>query len=250
MPRHETAPQPVLRLSRLRWAARPAGLAVRVATLVPLLVMARPLAAHAPGLQVYGGDVLGLSATLCLLACLAVTPVSRLVRFRTAAYWRRWLGLAMFWTGAAGLVIAGTGGPRGQWMMRLSGHAQEWTGTVVVVALVPLALTSNQWSQRVLGAYWKTWQRRLSWAVWLVVAAHLLMLGAWRVEAAFFLASGPLLAARVPAVRKDAGKWRASGYADSARWVLAGVAAGVFACGAGYLLYLEVVASVQAARLA
>ena len=229
---------------------RPTGFAVRVATLLPLVVMVRPLAARSPALQVHAGDVLGLGATLCLLACLTITPVAKLVKFRTAAYWRRWTGVAMFWIGFAGVVIAATGGPMGLWGMRLSGTVQAWTGTVIVVALVPLALTSNKWSQKMLGTYWKTWQRRLTWVVWVVVAVHVLSLAAWRVEAAFFMASGPLLAARVPAVRKDVGKWKTSGFADSARWVLAGSIAGVFACGMGYLLYLEVVASAAAVRLA
>ena len=218
--------------------------------LVPLVVMVRPLAARAPGLQVYAGVVLGLGATLCLLACLAVTPATRLVKFRAAASWRRWLGLCMFALGGAGLVIAGLGGPRGQWGMRLSGDVRAWTGTVIVVALIPLALTSNKWSQKLLGAYWKTWQRRLVWVAWAVVAVHVLALAAWRVEAAFFMASGPLLAARLPAVRKDVSRWKASGYADSARWVLAGAAVGVFGCGMAVLAGLEVVAAVQAVRLA
>jgi methionine sulfoxide reductase heme-binding subunit len=228
----------------------PAGLAVRVATLVPLVVMVRPLAARAPDLQVYGGQVLGLGATLCLVACLSITPVARLVKFRTAAPWRRWMGLAMFWIGTAGVVIAATGGPRGMWGMRLSGTVQAWTGTTVVVALVPLALTSNKWSQKMLGAYWKVWQRRLTWTVWAVVAVHVLTLAAWHAEAAFFMASGPLLVARVPAVRRDVGKWKTSGYADSARWVLAGMTSGVFGFGVAVLLYLEVTVSVAAVRLA
>jgi sulfoxide reductase heme-binding subunit YedZ len=211
--------------------------------------MVRPLYADAPRLQVYGGQVLGLGATLALLACLAVTPVSRLVKFRQASRWRKWFGLCVFWLGSAGLAIAALGGPLGQWGMRLSGHVQDWTGTVIVAALVPLALISNNWSQKMLGAYWKSWQRRLTWVAWAAVAVHVLTLAAWQTEAAFFMASGPLLIARLPAVRKDVGRWKTSGYADPARWVLAGIAIGVFACGAAVLLYLETVASVQAVRL-
>ena len=85
--------------------------------------------------------------------------------------------------------------------------------------------------------------------VWAAVAVHVLTLAAWQTEAAFFMASIPLLAARLPAVRKDVGRWKTSGYADPARWVLAGIAIGVFACGAAVLLYLETVASAQAVRL-
>ena len=249
-PRHVTAPQPIIRMPPPGKMSRAAVFAARMVPLLPLAVMLRPLYDQAPRLQLYAGDVLGLGATLCLLACLTVTPVSKLVKFRSAAQWRRWTGMCMFWIGAAGLTVAALGGPRGQWGMRLTGHVQTWTGTVIVAALVPLALTSNKWSQKMLGAYWKTWQRRLTWAVWAVVAVHVLTLAAWRVEAAFFMVSGPLLIARVPAVRKDVGRWKTSGYADSARWVLAGAVTGVFACGMFVLAYLEVAASVQAIRLA
>ena len=236
-------------MSRFRRLSRPAALAARCVPLVPLAVMVRPLYEQAPKLQAYGGQVLGLGATLALLACLAVTPVSRLVKFRTASRWRKWFGLCVFWLGAAGLLIAALGGPEGQWGMRLSGHVQDWTGTAIVAALVPLALISNNWSQKMLGTYWKAWQRRLTWVVWAAVAVHVLTLAAWQTEAAFFMASIPLLAARLPAVRKDVGRWKTSGYADPARWVLAGIAIGVFACGAAVLLYLETVASAQAVRL-
>jgi sulfoxide reductase heme-binding subunit YedZ len=236
-------------MPRGRWFTRPAGIVARLVPLVPLAVMVRPLYEQAPQLQVYGGQVLGLGATLCLLACLAVTPLTKLVKFRTAARWRKWFGLCVFWLGLAGLAVAALGGPEGQWGMRLSGRVQDWTGTVIVAALLPLAVISNNWSQKMLGTYWKVWQRRLTWVVWIVVAVHVLTLAAWQVEAAFFMASGPLLVARFPAVRKDVGKWKASGYADPARWVLAGVAIGVFACGVAVLLYLEAVAGARAVRL-
>lgn len=233
----------------MRPLSRPVLWAARALPLVPLAVMVRPLLAQAPRLQVYAGDVLGLGATLCLLACLTVTPAAKLVRFRAASDWRRWTGLAMFWTGFAGLVIAALGGPLQLAGLRLSGSVQAWTGTTIVAALVPLALTSNIWSQKTLGTYWKTWQRRLTWAAWTVVAVHVLTLAAWRVEASFFMTSGPLLLARAPAVRRDLSKWKTSGYADSARWLLTGAVAGVFICGMGFLLAAEVVACVAAVRL-
>jgi DMSO/TMAO reductase YedYZ heme-binding membrane subunit len=239
-------------LTRRKHAAipwRPAAIALaRFLPLAPLAVMLRPVWADAPRLQVYAGDVLGLGATLCLVACLAVTPAAKLVRWKQAAWWRRWLGLCMFITGSAGAVIA-LAGPDG-WLPSLSGHVQQWTGTALVAALIPLAVTSNTASQKMLGGFWKTWQQRLTWAAWAILAVHVLTLGMWRVEAAFFMASGPLIAARIPAVRKDLGRWRSSGYEDPARWVLSGIAVGVFACGAVVLLWMEVAAGVQAARLA
>ena len=220
--------------------------------LAPLVIMAHPILAHAPRLQVYGGQVLGLGATLCLIGCLAVTPVTRVIRWPRAAWWRRYLGMCVFVTGAAGLVIAALGLPgsgRSQWLMNLSGSAREWTGTVIVLALIPLAVTSNNLSQKLLGTHWKTWQRRLTWTAWGVLAVHIVTLAMWQTELAFFMASGPLLAARIPAVRKDLGGWKSSGYSDSARWLLTGITTGVFACGMALLMWMEVVACAQATRL-
>jgi methionine sulfoxide reductase heme-binding subunit len=230
------------RLSFLLWPAV-------LLPLAPLAVMARPLADDAPRLQAYGGQVLGLGATLCLIGCLAVTPATRMVRWKRAAWWRKWLGMCVFFTGAAGLAIAATGGPQSQLGMRVSGSSREWTGTVIVLALIPLALTSNKYSQKLLGTHWKAWQRRLTWAAWGVLAVHMVTLAAWQTEVAFIMASGPLLAARIPAARRDISGWQKGGYADGARWVLTGLAAGVFACGTAALTWMEVVACAQATRL-
>jgi methionine sulfoxide reductase heme-binding subunit len=211
--------------------------------------MVRPLAVNAARLQIYGGQVLGFGATLCLLGCLAVTPVTRIMRWKRASWWRKWLGLCVFFLGGAGLVIVATGGLRSQSMMDLAGNGQNWTGAVIVIALIPLALTSNRYFQKRLGSYWKTWQYRVTWAAWILLAVHLAVLGAWQTGIAFWMASAPLLAMRIPAVRKDLGRWKSAGYADNARWLLTGLAAGVFACGTGLLLWMEVVACAQAVRL-
>ena len=95
-----TALPPSVQRQRIRdsWAAVLRSAAV-VLPLAPLAVMARPLAVNAPMLQAYGGRVLGLGATLCLLGCLAVTPVTRLFRWKRAAWWRKWLGMCVFFPG-------------------------------------------------------------------------------------------------------------------------------------------------------
>lgn len=169
---------------------------------LPLGVAVRLLAVHPADLQRQAGDVLGLGAALCLLACLAVTPVATATGMRQAAEPRQWYGLWVFVLGAAGLVIAAAGGVRG-----CTGTVQQWTGTLIVVLLAPAAVTSNQLAQKLLGRYWKTWQRRLTWTAWAVLAVHLLLLSAW-VTAAFTLASVPLLAARVPGTRGQLARFR------------------------------------------
>ena len=134
--------------------------------------------------------------------------------------------------------------------MHAAATTREWTGTLIIIILLPLAVISNQLSQRLLGTWWKIWQRRLTWAAWAAVAVHILVLGAWQTELAFAAASAPLIAARIPAIRKDIATWRRDGYADPARSLLAGLAIGVFAYGFAILTWTEVVCSAQAVRLA
>ena len=63
---------------------RTAVAVLAVLPLLPVLVIARAVSFHVPRLQDYAGVILGLGATLCLLGCLAVTPVSWLTRFPAA----------------------------------------------------------------------------------------------------------------------------------------------------------------------
>jgi DMSO/TMAO reductase YedYZ heme-binding membrane subunit len=209
--------------------------------LVPLGVMIWPLWRQFPDVTKAAGDILGFGAVLSLLACLAVTPVTLVTGGKGAARWRRHFGLCVFVLGFAGLVIALTGrsmSPENVGM-RTTGHAREWTGTIIVALLIPLAATSSMFAQKALGAHWKTWQRRLTWAVWIAVTFHLLVLGRPDVIAAWLLASGPLGIARIPAVRADLVRWRRSGFTDTHLWILAGMAGLVFATGTAVLLGLE-----------
>ena len=220
---------------------------LRILPLIPILVMLRPVLADSPGAAFNGGSVLGFGATLCLIACLAITPLSRFIKIRDAASWRKWYGLCVLLLGATGILFSILDGPIGSWPMMVSGNVREWTGVLIVAALIPLAVTSNRPSQKFMGPNWKTWQRRLTWAVWLLLAIHLAVLADWNVEVMLFMASGPLIVARVPAVRKDLSHWRSTTYADSARWVLSGLLTGIFLCGVSSLIWMEVVASVRAA---
>jgi DMSO/TMAO reductase YedYZ heme-binding membrane subunit len=219
----------------------------KIIPLVPILVLVRPVIANSPGVQIHGGNALGFSATVCLVACLAITPLSRLMRIRDAASWRKWYGLCVLFLGATGILFSILDGPIGSWPMMVSGNVREWTGVLIVAALIPLATTSNLWSQKFLGSYWKIWQRRLTWAVWLLLAIHLAVLADWNVEVVLLMASAPLIVARVPAVRKDLSHWKSTSYEDSARWVLAGLLTGIFICGISSLIWMGVVASVRSA---
>lgn len=212
--------------------------------LIPLAVLVWPVWCRWPGLSAAAGNILGFGAVLCLLACLSVSPFAAVTGMKKAARWRRHYGVCVFILGLAGLAIAVSGRDMGSgaMAMRSAGHAREWTGTVIVVLLAPLVLTSSTLAQKMLGSHWKTWQRRLTWAVWGAITVHVLLLGRADVTAAWLLASGPLVITRIPAVRADLTRWRRSGYADTHLWILAGMAGTVLAAGAAILLGLEVTA--------
>ena len=74
------------------------------------------------------------------------------------------------------------------------------------------------------------------------------VLAAWQAEVAFWMRPGRC---SPPGSRRCARTWArgGAGYEDAARWMLAGMAAGVFACGTLVLLWMEVTAGVQATRL-
>ena len=163
---------------------------------------------------------------------------------RKAARWRRHYAGRVH-PGFAGLAIAVSGRYMGSvaMAMRSAGHAREWTGTVIVVLLAPLVLTSSTLAQKMLGSHWKTWQRRLTWAVWGAITVHVLLLGRRRTRPPPGCSRPvPLLITRIPAVRADITRWRRSGYADTHLWILTGMAFTAFAAGAGILLAMEVAA--------
>lgn len=220
--------------------------------IVPLVAILRPLYTQAPTLQKDAGDVLGFGALLCLLACLAITPMQKVTGMKQASKWRKWFGLWVFVLGGAGLIIAIIGGPMGltQWaIQRPAGHVQEWTGTLMVFLLIPLAITSNKMAQRWLGAHWKTWQRRLMWSVWAVLVIHLAVLRAWTAEISYLMVSGPLIVARIPDVRNDVNRWRRNEYIDSHLWILLGITTAVSIFGLVVLSWMEVKAIGKAVNL-
>lgn len=108
-PAHARAEPAPARITPRRATGKAAAACLAAVPLLPVLVIARAADYRIPHLQDYAGVILGLGATLCLLGCLAVTPVTWLARWPSAASWRRWLGLCVFITGAAGLAVAMAG---------------------------------------------------------------------------------------------------------------------------------------------
>jgi DMSO/TMAO reductase YedYZ heme-binding membrane subunit len=122
-------------------------------------------------------DTLGSGAELCLFLCLLVTPLVTLTGQRWFVPLRRWYGIMMACCSIGDAIAAGltdttfTGGFLG----RLAGHAFELMGFMMVLLVIPLLITGNQWAQRKLGKYWKQ-LHRLIYVIWGLLAAHLMLL--------------------------------------------------------------------------
>lgn len=222
---------------------KPLKLALRAWPLLPALALLRPIAAGSAHLPSYAGEVLGLDATLCLLACLTVTPMISVARVK-AAKLRWWYGIWMFALGFAGLVIELAAGHEGSVGARAAGSAENWTGLVIIVLLLPMVITSNRLAQKLLGPEWKNWQRSLMWTVWIVTGWHLLLLNAWLTFAAFAGASVPLILLRQARYRKAVKDWRAGGYSTAGWWLSLTVQATLFA------LCITILAAEEVAQVA
>lgn len=169
-------------------------------------------------IMTHADDVIGYDAILCLLACLAVTPVITVAKAPIAKL-RWWYGNWVFILGAAGLALHLIYSP-GSVAYRSSGNAVDWSGTFIVVLLLPMAATSAAAAQKLLGPEWKRWQRGLVWFVWVTVAFHLLIMHSWQVLSAYLLASLPAVIIRQRRVRKSIRSWRANGYSTGTWWFI------------------------------
>jgi DMSO/TMAO reductase YedYZ heme-binding membrane subunit len=188
--------------------------------------------------------VIGFDAALCLAACLAVTPAITVVRAPVAKL-RWWYGNWVFVLALAGLLIH-LAYPPGSVAFRVAGNAVDWTGTLIVVLLLPMAVTSSVAAQRLLGPEWKRWQRSLVWLVWAFVAVHLLLTGVWLAAGGFLAATLPFAVMRHPWVRREVKAWRAGGYSTGGWWAVLAVLAVMALSGVSVLVAGEVVAVARA----
>jgi len=121
-------------------------------------------------------DTLGTGAEISLFLCLLVTPMATITGQRWFIPLRRWYGIMMAACGIGDAVAAGiTDSFAGGVFGRLAGHVFELMGFMMVMLVIPLLITSNPYSQRKLGKYWKRFQR-LTYAIWALLAAHLILL--------------------------------------------------------------------------
>lgn len=204
---------------------------LRLWPLIPALFLIVPILRHGD-VEHFAGLILGLDATLCLIACITVTPLMTVIKAR-AAKLRWWYGIWMFTLGTVGLGIT-------LWMGRsdvsgaAGGNSVNWTGLLLVVLLAPMVATSNVAAQKALGPEWKRWQRWLVWTVWGIVVIHLAALAAWWPPLGAFLAATlPLIYLRRQA--KHIKAWRMRGYDSGGWWVMLAICVVSYLAGTGVL---------------
>jgi DMSO/TMAO reductase YedYZ heme-binding membrane subunit len=220
--------------------------ALRTWPVIPVLCLLRPAARGLlPG---YADQVLGFDAVLCLAACLAVTPVMTIAR-APAAKLRWWYGNWVFVLGSAGLAVH-LACPPGSMGDRAASDLVKWTGTAVIVLLLPMAVTSSAVAQKLLGPEWKRWQRAGVWAVWAVVVVHLALLHAWLATGAYLAVTLPAVIVRHPRARKSIKEWRAGGYSTGGWWAAVAVLGLVALTGLSALTGQEALAVARAVTLA
>jgi sulfoxide reductase heme-binding subunit YedZ len=213
-----------------------AGLAaLRLLIVIPFVMMGPEILAAVRGrpaaidhLSSSGPDVLGNAGFICFVLMLVITPLATLTGWRWHVPLRRAYGLGMFAIALTDLVIAAiVTGNRfpGGFMTRVTGHTFLAVGTLATLLCIPLAVTANSRAQRALGKYWKQ-VHRITYAVWLAILVHLLLLFGFHGPALAALeVSAPLLALRVPQLRRwyvAARRAGASRWARAALIVLAG----------------------------
>ncbi len=132
-----------------------------------------------------GNDVLGSGGILLLFAMLAITPLRTLTGRQWLVPLRRWYGVVMavtiFVDAAEASNDTAFNGPVGA---KLAAHSFLLTGLLMTLLLVPLAVmgTWNTWSMKQLGTYWKPLQAYGTYAVWVLLGLHLLLLDGFGIE--------------------------------------------------------------------
>ncbi len=220
---------------------------LRLPVAVPFVLMGPEIVAAVQGrpdsvahLSTSTADVLGTSAFLLLVLMLTITPVHVVTGWRWHLPLRRDYGIAMFVVAATDLALAATTTGNtfpGGVLSRIGGHSFLAVGTLATLLLVPLAITANRAAQRRLGGWWKS-LHRVTYVVWALVLLHLLLLFGFQtifIEA--LLVSAPLLALRVPRVRRWWTRCRRTDARFGVRLALSAVLLATFAAGFAPLVH-------------
>ncbi|MDX2103302.1 MAG: ferric reductase-like transmembrane domain-containing protein, partial [Alphaproteobacteria bacterium] len=139
----------------------------------------------------------GEFAARFLILALMATPLALLLRGWRGPLWmkrnRRYLGLAAFGYAALHTVLYLIDKAGLDPVLSDLPNLAIWTGWVAFVIFVPLAVTSNDWFMRTLGARWKQLQR-WTYAAAILTLAHWAALHDWGGIAPALVHFAPLIA--------------------------------------------------------
>lgn len=230
----DTRPSQYLEFSAITIKKRSIALfLMRLPVFVPIIFMARPWIELNPKdtLTLSEADVLGSAGLFCLFVALSITPIITLTGAQWIAPLRRWYGIWFAVIGIADTTTAAiTTSFAGGVFGRLTGHTFLLTGFFIITLALPVLATANTPSQRKLGKYWKKLQR-MTYVIWFFAVMHLLLLDGFRpfggadgdgdpvFHQRFYWAvaiSLPLIALRLPPVRR----WVAEQRAEGRAWVV------------------------------
>ena len=143
----------------------------------------------------------GLATVIWLIFAMSCTPLNTVFGWRTAITLRRPAGLFAFAFGLLHIIFF-----FGQSQFRLGenlglifAETRLWIGLIAFGLMLSLAITSNQWSQKLLGKNWKR-LHRLVYVVGVLVGIHVVLL-----EEQSFVALAiiiVLLILRIPVVKR------------------------------------------------
>lgn len=162
----------------------------------------------------------GKSALIMLVLSLACTPAGYVLGWKRAANWRRPLGLYAFMYVCLHLLAFVWLDYSFMWQPIIEEVIERryaLVGFAAFLLLIPLALTSNRWSQRRLGRRWKT-LHRLVYLIAVLAIIHYIWLVkfSFAQPALFAAAVGALLLLRLRPVRQAIARRRRQAAAPNA----------------------------------
>jgi methionine sulfoxide reductase heme-binding subunit len=214
---------------------------VRALVVVPFLMLSRELASAIEGDPLAGSrlsasspDVLGNGAFILFVLMLAVTPVQTITGWRWHVVLRRDFGVGTFAVAGLDLVLIAVFGAttvHGGFVDRVAGQKFLLAGTLAVVLLLPLVLSSTRSAKRWLGRRWKL-LHRLTYVVWVLILLHLAFVPSLRaVFVDALVVSLPLAALRLPPLKRWWSSSRRAGTHRGLRVALTVAAVCVFLTG-------------------
>lgn len=189
------------RTTALVWAIRLLPVTVLASLAPDVVAWLRDEPGAAQALNASAPVILGVGALRTLAGSFAVTPIATLTGWSWHLPLRRDLGRWAFALAALDLLLAVVLHEDGA-AAGAAGHLFLSLGTLATLLLLPMALTSNRWSQARLGRWWRR-LHLLIYPILAILVAHLLLLPdgpSSTVQMTWLF--GPSLLLRVPRIKR------------------------------------------------